>query len=56
MDKARHPHVVRTWTVERTKVLYRPPQPAPFRPSQDRQNLRGPSKPLRGPRGGQGGG
>jgi hypothetical protein len=28
MDKGRHPHVVRTWTVERTKVPYRPPQPA----------------------------
>jgi len=27
MDKGRHPHVVRTWTVERTKVQYRPPQP-----------------------------
>jgi len=25
MDKGRHPHVVQTWTVERTKV---PPQPA----------------------------
>jgi hypothetical protein len=28
MDKGRHPHVVRTWTVERTKVPYRPPQSA----------------------------
>ena len=28
MDKARHPHVIRTWRVERTKVPYRPPQPA----------------------------
>jgi hypothetical protein len=27
MDKGRHPHVVRTWTVERTKFPYRPPQP-----------------------------
>jgi hypothetical protein len=26
MDKARHPHVIRTWRVERTKVPYRPPQ------------------------------
>jgi hypothetical protein len=32
MDKRRHPHVVRTWTVERTKVPYRPPQPAKPRP------------------------
>jgi hypothetical protein len=28
MDKARRPQVIRTWTVERTKVPYRPPQPA----------------------------
>jgi len=28
MDKQRHPHVIRTWTVERTKVLYRLPRPA----------------------------
>lgn len=28
MDKARHPHVIRTWRVERTKLPYRPPQPA----------------------------
>jgi hypothetical protein len=27
MDKTRHPHVIRTWRVERTKVLYRPPRP-----------------------------
>lgn len=27
MDKARHPHVIRTWRVERTKLPYRPPQP-----------------------------
>ncbi|GEM_PF-3403591 len=28
MDKARHPHVIRTWRVERTKLPYRPPQQA----------------------------
>jgi len=28
MDKPRHPHVIRTWRVERTKLPYRPPQPA----------------------------
>jgi hypothetical protein len=28
MDKARHPHVIRTWRVERTKLPYRPPPPA----------------------------
>lgn len=32
MDKGRHPHVVRTWTVERTKVPFRPPQSAKTRP------------------------
>jgi len=26
MDKGPHPHVIRTWTVERTKTHYRPPQ------------------------------
>jgi len=26
MDKGRHPHVIRTWTVERTKVPVRLPQ------------------------------
>ena len=26
MDKGRHPHVVRTWTVERTRVPVRMPQ------------------------------
>jgi hypothetical protein len=31
MDKARHPHVIRTWTVERTKVLHRQPQPVKTR-------------------------
>lgn len=43
MDKGRHPHVVRTWTVERTKVPYRPPQPAKARPSL-RQDLFRPEK------------
>jgi hypothetical protein len=32
MDKARHPHVMRTWRVERTKVPYRQPQPAKVPP------------------------
>ncbi len=32
MDKARHPHVMRTWRVERTKVLYRQPQPPKLPP------------------------
>lgn len=31
MDKTRHPHVIRTWRVERTKVLYRPPRPVKLR-------------------------
>ena len=32
MDKQRHPNVVRTWTVERTKVRYPPPPPVKLRP------------------------
>jgi hypothetical protein len=44
MDKARHPHVVRTWTVERTKVPYRT-QPV---------NLRQPNEPFRGLKPGRG--
>jgi hypothetical protein len=32
MDKGRHPNVVRTWTVERTKVQYRPLKPVKTRP------------------------
>jgi len=31
MDKQRHPNVVRTWTVERTKVRYPSPPPVKFR-------------------------
>jgi hypothetical protein len=31
MDKGRHPHVIRTWTVERTKCHYRPPQQSKLR-------------------------
>ncbi|HLJ51000.1 MAG TPA: hypothetical protein VKU01_33560 [Bryobacteraceae bacterium] len=44
MDKARHPHVVRTWTVERTKVHYRPPQPANLRQDPRQGFLRTPEK------------
>ena len=42
MDKGRHPQVIRTWTVERTKTHYRPPQAMKLRPD-PRQNFRGPS-------------
>jgi len=42
MDKGRHPHVIRTWTVERTKTHYRPPQAMKPRP-EPRQKFRGPS-------------
>jgi hypothetical protein len=31
MDKGRHPHVVRTWTVERLRVPIRTPQPPKLR-------------------------
>jgi hypothetical protein len=44
MDKGRHPHVIRTWTVERTKVPYRPPQPAKSPPNQRREPSRGTEK------------
>jgi len=37
MDKLRHPHVIRTWTVERTKTPYRPAPPARV-PRDPRQN------------------
>jgi len=48
MDKGRHPHVIRTWTVERTKTHYRPPQAMKPRPEL-RQKLRGPAiKPPHG--------
>lgn len=44
MDKARHPHVIRTWTVERTKVLCRQPQPAKLQPQPRREVFRGQPK------------
>ena len=55
MDKARYPHVTRTWRVERTKVFYRTPQPAklpshPFSPPprrRDRTPDRSAAEPLR---------
>jgi hypothetical protein len=45
MEKARRPHVVRTWTVERTRVPHRPPQPLKLRPSPANEKFRGPAKP-----------
>jgi len=39
MDKARRPHVIRTWRVERTKIIHRQPQP-----------VRTPSHPFSNPR------
>ena len=42
MDKGRHPNVIRTWIVERTKTHYRPPQAMRVRPD-PRQKFRGPS-------------
>ena len=44
MDKGRHPQVVRTWTVERTTVPYRPPQPAKAGPSSRQDLFRGRDK------------
>jgi hypothetical protein len=43
MDKPRHPHVVRTWTVERTRIPYRPPQPK-IRPNQQPAGFRPPDR------------
>ena len=48
MDKARHPHVIRTWTVERTKVLHRQPQLVKTRPNP--QPFRGPASPTHSPK------
>lgn len=46
MDKGRHPHVVRTWTVERTKVPYRygAPKPAKAQPNSRQDLFHGPEK------------
>ncbi len=44
MDKGRHPNVVRTWTVERTKVPYRPAQPTKAQASARQDLFRGPKK------------
>jgi hypothetical protein len=50
MDKARHPHVIRTWTVERTKVLHRQPQPVKTRSNP--APFRGPATPAYNPKSG----
>jgi hypothetical protein len=52
MDKARHPQVVRTWVVERTKVLCRPPQPSKLRPEPRRGPAKNPRRPGPAPKGG----
>ncbi len=49
MDKARHPNVIRTWTVERTKVPYRQPQPAKLRPTSREELFRESEKNLHQP-------
>ena len=46
MDKGRHPHVIRTWTVERTKTHYRPLQQSKLR-LDPHQTLPGPARHLR---------
>src|SRR5579884_3039048 len=45
MDKARHPHVVRTWTVERTRQRYQPPTQPRKSQSDPRQRNRPPAAP-----------
>jgi hypothetical protein len=41
MDKGRHPHVIRTWTVERTKVPNRSQFPQTASPNWRRDLFRG---------------
>ena len=41
MDKQRHPNVVRTWTVERTKIRYPSPPPVKLRPRSQKDLFRG---------------
>jgi hypothetical protein len=57
MDKGRHPNVVRTWTVERTKVRYPSRPPAKLRSRSEKNLFRGQersaTRPLRPPKGGQ---
>ena len=58
MDKQRHPNVVRTWTVERTKVRYPSPPPAKLKSSSQKDLFRGQERspirpPLRRPKGSQ---
>jgi hypothetical protein len=54
MDKQRHPNVVRTWTVERTKVRYPTPPPPKLRSGSQKDLFRGkesgPIRPLRPPK------
>ena len=44
MEKGRHPHVVRTWTVERTRIPYRPPQGPKVTSNMRHDLLHGPVK------------
>jgi hypothetical protein len=57
MDKQRHPNVVRTWTVERTKVRCPSPPPAKLRSRSQKDLFPGqkssPIRPLWPPKGGQ---
>ena len=58
MDKQRHPIVVRTWTVERTKVRHPSPPPARLRSGSQKDLFRGRGSgpirpPLRPPKSGQ---
>ena len=56
MDKQRHPNVIRTWTVERTKIRYPSPPPVKLRPRSEGSvpgQESSPIRPLRPPKGGQ---
>lgn len=48
MEKGRHPHVVRTWTVERTRIPYRAPQGSKLTSNPRQDLVRGPVKSANG--------
>jgi hypothetical protein len=50
MDKARHPHVTRTWTLERTRMVHRP---LPLRPEPRQPYVRRPPRPSPAPKSGE---
>jgi hypothetical protein len=49
MDKARRPHMVRTWSVERTRVPHRLFEPANLRYTPRKRSFHGRTKPTHVP-------